>query len=346
MIIKYICSDMKQISIIGLSRAGKTCYTFAMAKTMKRGINGITIFAPDSEQRDKLELGWRGIRKDHTWPPTSDTDVPYDFQCMLNLRPVMDFCWKDFKGGILSSFDEINTKYRVEFSQYLHNSAGMIFFIAADMMNRILMDTLEAEDNLYDLELLNNIILENSNIMNRIPITIAITKSDLLDNNAKSAVLEMVKEIFPSFFTVGNNVKVLTVPVSLGQQLGNCEQGQQVAGEIYSDPKAGNIHLPIMFNLYHYLKEYIAEIRQEIDSMENDLRNHGKVINTASEHSAFGRWWRGEDLDELRNERQRMLNKINETKNELDQQEMNLELVRREFTKDCQYYVNGKLQTL
>lgn len=31
---------MKQLSIIGLSGAGKTCYTYAMAKTMIKGYNG------------------------------------------------------------------------------------------------------------------------------------------------------------------------------------------------------------------------------------------------------------------------------------------------------------------
>lgn len=332
---------MKQISIIGLSRAGKTCYTFAMAKTMKRGINGITIFAPDSEQRDELDMGWRTIRREQTWPAGNANDIFYNFQCMLNLRNVMDFCWKDFRGGSLNRFDEISRKYRPEFCSYLQHSDGMIFFIAGDMMNRILNDSTDAEDNLEDLEKLNDLILSNSDKVNQIPITIAITKSDLLDNNAKNAVFEIVKTIFPSLFTRGNNVKVLIVPVSLGQNLGNGDQGQTVAGQIFADPKEGHIHLPIMFNLYHYLKEYIADIRQDISNMEQELRQHGQVINIASGHTAFGRWWRGEDLDELKNERQRMLNKIEDTKHELDQQESNLEQVRSEFTKDCQYYVNG-----
>ncbi len=338
---------MKQISIIGLSRAGKTCYMYAMAKTMKRGINGITIFAPDDDFRDLLDMGWRSIRREHKWPPGTDlTKVHCKFNCLLNLRNVFDFCWDDFKGGTLSSFDEISKKHRSEFYRYLQNSDGMIFFIAADMVERILMDDPDAEDDLDDLDMLNAIIAQNGDKMKQIPITIAITKSDLLDDEAKELLFPVIKQIFPSLFVVGNNVKTLIVPVSLGQDLGHGEQNQDIVGVIYADPKEGNIHLPIMFNLYHYLKDYIKELRDDISSAEKELQRHGKVIITASSHSALGRALRGESLEDLEMEKQSMENNIKKLKADLDQTEKDLNKVREEFTKDCQYYVNGKLQTL
>lgn len=337
---------MKQISIIGLSRAGKTCYMYAMAKTMKRGVNGINIFVPDDGMRDQLELGWRKIRREHKWPAGNDKVTHWNFQCMLNLRNVMDFCWDDFKGGTLSSFDEISKKHRSEFYRYLQDSDGMIFFIAADMVERILMDEPDAEDDLDDLDMLNAIIAQNGEKMKQIPITIAITKSDLLDDEAKELLFPVIKNIFPSLFVVGNNVKTLIVPVSLGQDLGHGEQNQDVSGMIYADPKEGNIHLPIMFNLYHYLKEYIAETREELTRLKKRLSDNSKVIVIAENQGPLRRWWNGYDLDDLQSNKERLLREIEKTERELSQYEMDLAKTREEFTKDCQFYVNGKLQTL
>ena len=48
---------MKQLSIIGLSNAGKTCYIYAMAKTMIKGYNGLNAIAIDDNLRDQLREG-------------------------------------------------------------------------------------------------------------------------------------------------------------------------------------------------------------------------------------------------------------------------------------------------
>ena len=337
---------MKQISIIGLSRAGKTCYMYAMAKTMKRGINGITIFAPDDDLRDQLDMGWRKIRREHKWPSGSDKVTHCNFNCMLNLRSVLDFCWDDFKGGTLSSFNEIDRKFRQEFYMYLQNSDGMIFFIAADMVKRILEDTAEAEDDLDDLDKLNEIIALNGAKMKEIPITIVITKSDLLEESDKASLFEVVKYIFPSLFLTNNQIRALIVPVSLGQGLGNGEQNQDVSGSIFADPKDGNIHLPIMFNLYYYLKEYISETRREIESLKRELSHNASSIQIANSHGGLWRWWNDYDLDDLQSDKNRIEQQAQTTEQELAQYERDLEQVRKEFTKDCQYYVNGSLQRL
>lgn len=337
---------MKQISIIGLSRAGKTCYMYAMAKTMKRGVNGITIFAPDDNLRDQLDMGWRKIRREGRWPSGSDKVTRCNFNCMLNLRSVLDFCWDDFKGGTLNSFNEIDRKFRTEFYRYLQDSDGMIFFIAADMVKRIMNEEEDSDYDWDDLEKLNEIFSKIGEKLKKIPITIAITKSDLLDNKVKPALFEMIRELFPPLFEVNNQIKTLIVPVSLGENLGNGEQNQPVSGTIFADPKEGNIHLPIMFNLYHYLKEYISETRDEIASLKKDLSNKSSSINVANNHGGLWRWWNGYDLDDLQSDKRKLEAELRDTESTLSQYERDLEQVRREFTKDCQYFVNGVLQKL
>ena len=140
----------------------------------------------------------------------------------------------------------------------------MIFFIAADMVERILLNDPDAEDDLDDLDMLNARISQNGQKMKQIPVTIAITKSDLLDDEAKELLFPVIKQIFPSLFVVGNNIKTLIVPVSLGQDLGHGEQNQDVLGMIYADPKEGNIHLPIMFNILPFLNHSERHIFKKI----------------------------------------------------------------------------------
>ena len=54
---------MKQLSIIGLSNAGKTCYIYAMAKTMIKGYNGLNAIAIDDNLRDQYVKDGCGSRK-------------------------------------------------------------------------------------------------------------------------------------------------------------------------------------------------------------------------------------------------------------------------------------------
>ena len=116
---------MKQLSIFGVSRSGKTCYMYAMAKTMLHGVEGLSIIATNDEQRRTLRAGWRTITNG-SWPPGSERATPYEFDCSLHLRSIMEFCWDDFKGGILTSDADGDMLLFSEFEQYLQNSDGLI----------------------------------------------------------------------------------------------------------------------------------------------------------------------------------------------------------------------------
>jgi len=336
---------MKQLSIIGLSNSGKTCYIYAMAKTMTRGFEGMNIIAKDDDLRDQLRMGWRSIRNG-SWPMGSDKVTKCEFDCSLFLNPVMDFCWEDFKGGSLTSMNEIDKKFRNEFNDYLCNSDGLLLFVGADMLQDILHDTEDAEDFTEDLEILNELFLRNKNVLSRIPVSVVITKSDLLSDDEKGFAIEIVKQIFTPLFTVGNNMEVLIAPVCVGQNLGRGKQGENVTGVIFSDPQEGNIHMPIAFNLYHLLSDCISVEKSLLGDADQIMEARRRKLRTAEDHNGLQRWWNDEDINDLRNNVNSQQDVISKKKQKIKELESQLDKVRRLFSKNCQYYVNGSLVNL
>lgn len=332
---------MKQLSIIGLSGSGKTCYTYAMAKTMIRGYNGINAIAIKDNVREQLNIGWKTISRSLTWPDGSDQTLRREFDCSLNLKSIMDFCWDDFKGGELTSLNEVAEKFRSEFNSYLRNSDGLILFVPADAYLDIIEDQEDSALLYDDLDILNSLFMANHDILSRIPVTIVITKADLLDDNSKKYVIDFIKDLFQPLFVKGNNMKVLVVPVSLGVGLGRGKQGESVQGQVYADPKKGNIHIPIVFNLYHFLKDCIAVERARLGEIGKDVESRLNDLRTAERHNGLKRWWVGEDLNELK---QDLKDSEKDKKNklaEIRELEANLDKVVTLFTEDCQYFING-----
>ena len=334
---------MKQLSIIGLSNAGKTCYIYAMAKTMIKGYNGLNAIAIDDNLRDLLREGWMRIKKGMQWPNGTDFDTDCQFDCSLNLRPIMDFWWKDFKVGALTSMNEIDKKYRNEFNSYLQSSDGLILFVGADMILDILSENEQSDDIQDDLEVLTALFLRNKSKLAQIPVTIVITKSDLLDEKGKEFAYKIVEYIFSPLFQVGNNMKVLVVPVCIGENLGRGIQGEEVSGMIYPNPQMGNIHIPIVFNLYHLLKASITEEKQILASLQSDSEKEEAALRTAEGHNGLERWWKGEDKDEMRQNIRNFEERKKEKMQKIKQLESDLNLTTSLFSKDCKYYINGTL---
>jgi len=336
---------MKQLSIIGLSKAGKTCYIYAMSKTMIKGYDGINIIALDDELRDQLSEGWKQIRKGMQWPDGTDHVTTCEFDCSLNLHPIMEFCWNDFKGGSLTSMNEIDKKYKKEFQDYLGGSDGLLLFVPADNIQDILRETEDADDIMDDLEVLNQLFMnpQNRATLSRIPVTVVVTKADILSPQEKPYIYEVVQMLFKPLFEVGNNMRTLVVPVSIGENLGRGNQGQEIQGTVFQNPKDGNIHIPIVFNLYHFIKDCIAVERKRLGDIDAETQRRTARLRTAEAHNGFQRFWYGEDRDEIRRGIHYSEDQQRQKKAEIRNLEMQLDKVASLFTQDCKYYVNGQV---
>lgn len=304
---------------------------------------GINAIAKDDNVREQLNIGWKMIRRNMTWPDGSDRTLRREFNCSLNLKSIMDFCWDDFKGGELTSLNEVAEKFRSEFNLYLRKSDGLILFIPADTYLDIIEDKEDSSELYDDLDILNSLFMANHDILSKIPVTIVITKADLLDDDAKKYVLDFIKDLLPPLFVKGNNMKVLIVPVSLGIELGRGKQGESVKGEVYADPKKGNIHVPIIFNLYHFLKDCIAVEKYNLGEIDKNVESRTSKLRTAERHNGLQRFWYGEDKGDLRKELKHADENRKEKMSEIRTLEANLDKVITLFTEDCQYFINGNI---
>lgn len=317
-----------------------------MAKTMIRGYEGLNAIAIDDNLRDQLRDGWMQIRRGMQWPNGTDFDTDCQFDCSLNLRPIMDFWWRDFKGGALNSMNEIDRKYKSEFNSYLQSSDGLILFVGSDMILDLLEGNDASDDIEDDLEVLTAIFLRNKTKLSQIPVTIVITKSDLLGEKEKEFAYKIVEHIFQPLFQEGNNMKVLIVPVCIGENLGRGIQGESVSGVVYQNPQKGNIHIPIVFNLYHLLKASIIEEKNILNSLASKTLQEEEALRIAEGHNGLERWWKGEDKALMRQNIKEYEKQKKEKLAKIRQLESDLEKTTLLFSSDCKYYINGSLVQL
>lgn len=337
---------MKQLSVIGISRSGKTCYLYAMAKTMLRGYGGVNVNAIDDVASSELKRGWREIRRNMTWPPATDMLSKTEFNCSLNLRPVMDFLWNDFKGGAITSLNEVDLQFRKDFELFLSSSDGLIIFIASDELQDILHSREDSDLIVDDLESLTEIFLRNKVTLSKIPVTIVVSKADLLSDKEKPYVFDIITKIFEPLFVVGNNMEVLVVPVSIGENLGRGSQGEKIQGSVFENPNEGNIHIPILFNLYHFLKDCIAVEKASLGDLEQETQKRLSELRKANEHNGIQRWWYDENRDEIREQISDARQNSKEKLAEIKRLEQELDKVVNLFSGDCKRYINGKIVTI
>jgi hypothetical protein len=264
----------------------------------------------------------------------------------------MDFCWDDYRGGIINASDELSKRERAGyFHKYLEKSAGLIFCVPADTIIEITnrKDVKGAEE--HALSKYQDFINMNQQLIKNIPVTVAITKSDLLkdkqknkDDVTKEDAKQFVKELLPALFGEDNGVTTLVVTITLGENLIG-RQGERITGQINTDPRIGHIHLPIMFNLYFALKDYITEANKALETLESSLTNHKSVVSRALNHNWIQKAWYGEDIENLNSQTDELKRKILKEKEKLKLYQKDLETIRKEFTSDCEFYVNGQLQT-
>lgn len=264
----------KQISILGVSGSGKTCYIYALAQVMKHGARykdtNISIISNDSGMQIDLDNGYLSMAVDKLWPlSTSSDNYVYDFLVKvhsplgyMDLIPSLEM--RDYRGGVLSDpqkykneHDEILSKFR--------ESASIIFLIDAETAWQALdtldmnpnhrrevsqIDILKARNSICYIE---NILRDYRKLNNEIPpIAIAVTKSDLFgDDEEKENAIDNIKDMLPVIFAKGSGVEASICTVSLGQNLGT-GSNNELSGTLDISTNT-NIHIPFLFGIYNYL---------------------------------------------------------------------------------------------
>lgn len=288
-----------KISILGVSRSGKTCYISAMSQIVKncKLNNGQRLSIKENNTTNQLELdnNFMTMVTEKRWPKNTDITTVYDFRMQYsdgNTQINIDSLRiDDYRGGVLTALGPQADKDRKNFLNSMSDTAVILFLIdgstilnAMDELDKVPIHrgTTNAAEKLAarnEISIMENILynyIHQGNVKKELPpIMLVVTKSDVFgsDEEYKNGIA-MVMELLSSLFLTGNNTFVAITNVSLGTNLEKDINGG-IIGSLDISTKH-NIHIPMLFALYAYLdatyEQYDNAKKNDIDKMMRTLR--------------------------------------------------------------------------
>lgn len=262
----------RKVSIFGVRGTGKTCYIYAMAEVMGKGVSfdgtTISLIANDLEQQQQLTRGIEELACGE-WPMGSQKATTYDFRVRLQHEDqhrdiIPSLLVQDYRGGLLEGeYDE-----KAEFEELLGSFAdacAIVFLVDGETLlqaldpldahpdHRIFSDGAQLLKARHQISFIENLFLEYKKRNKRIPpVMVAITKSDLFLNQAE---LEngkaLIRRSLSSIFAKGSGIDAAITAVSLGENLSRDEQNHIVGTLGINTSK--NPQIPVLYALYAYL---------------------------------------------------------------------------------------------
>lgn len=120
------------ITLLGLSGCGKTCFLYTAAHILERGIseNGHTISAT-SCNREITTILHSGVEElaEGKWPGGSTGTKAYPFALKIDGKPIFQFTIYDYRGNALDHFSENDKKQTNELLETFEESSCIIFLI-------------------------------------------------------------------------------------------------------------------------------------------------------------------------------------------------------------------------
>lgn len=267
-----------QITILGMSGAGKTCYLLGLYYKMGAGMRGYTITTDedtDVQLRDRYTKMCDQALGKERFPAGTDNISKYEFNLQYGYNTITSFDWVDYPGGTLDRKNEGNLEEYENVKKAINNSSSL--FICVDGSLLIGDDIDEKIDRVKDecSSVINTFFSEYFESNNALPPTaIVVTKYDLCqDDTDPEELCEIIEEAFSPFFVKDDNKRIVTIiPVSIGSNI----MDDDYSGKL----KPLNIHLPIFMGIWFALSKKIQSHVTDIqksekknDNIVSDLRN-------------------------------------------------------------------------
>ncbi len=250
-----------QITILGMSGSGKTCYLLGLYYKMGAGLRGYTITTDedtDVQLRDRYaRLCDVTLDKDKRFPAGTDNVSKYKFDLQYGYNTIMSFDWVDYPGGLLDRKNTGNLEEYEDIKKAINSSSSL--FICVDGSLLLGDDFDEKVDNVRDncSNIINTFFTDYFKSNNELPPTaIIVTKYDICkDDTDAEELCEIIEEAFSPFFVKNENKKIVTIiPVSIGTNI------MDNAGKM----KPINIHLPIFMGIWFALSKQIQSQESKI----------------------------------------------------------------------------------
>lgn len=335
-----------QITILGMSGAGKTCYLLGLYYKMGSGFRGYTITTDedtDVQLRDRYKkLCDITLDKEKRFPAGTDNVSKYVFNLQCGYNTIMSFDWVDYPGGLLDRKNSGNLEEYEGIKKAINNSSSL--FICVDGSLLLGDDVDEKIDNVRDncSNVINTFFTEYFRSNNELPPTaIIVTKYDICkDDTDEEELCEIIEEAFSPLFVKNDNKKIVTIiPVSIGTNI----MDNDCSGKM----KPLNIHLPIFMGIWFSLSKKIQNHINNIQIQEN--ANNSEISALKYQKVMEENKWIFTRIDEVK----KLANKIQETENNgikqtqemkkiLKAMEDNSDKLIKELEKIPYVYVNGE----
>ncbi len=277
-----------QITILGMSGSGKTCYLMGLYYKMGAGLRGYTITTDedtDVELRDRYaKLCDVTLEKEKRFPAGTDNISQYEFNLQYGYNTVMSFDWVDYPGGLLDRKNSGNLEEYEAVKTAINNSSSL--FICVDGSLLVGDDIDEKIDNVRDKcsNVINTFFTDYSKTNKSLPPTaIIVTKYDVCkDDTDQEELCEIIEEAFSPFFVKNDIEKIITIiPVSIGLNI----MDDSCSGKM----KPLNVQLPIFMGIWFALSKKIQEYAKIVQEQEKE--NSDNISNLyalkAREESRF-----------------------------------------------------------
>lgn len=230
-----------KISILGVSRSGKTCYISAVSQVLKNCNlgNGCRVSLKTNDIAKQLELdnNFMSMATEREWPKGTDTTTSYDFRIHFQSQDaglqLSSLTMDDYRGGMLNGMSKQDKNDRDNFIESLADTAVITFLIdGTTVLNA--MDELDKDAThrgetqapeklaaINEISIMENILYKRIQNKNGIPpILIVITKSDVFASKEElNNGISLVKDLLSALFSFGNRLFVGITTVSLGSGL-------------------------------------------------------------------------------------------------------------------------------
>lgn len=271
-----------QITVLGMSGSGKTCYLLGLYYKMGAGLKGYTIATDedtDVQLRDRYaRLCDMTLGKDKRFPAGTDNTTRYKFNLQYGFESIMSFDWIDYPGGLLDRKNSGNLDEYENIKKTINNSSSLIICVDGSLLCGDDID--EKIDNVRDncSNVINTFFTEYFNSNNQLPPTaIIVTKYDICkDDTNQEELSEIIEEAFSPLFVKNNNKKIVAIiPVSIGLNI----MDNDCAGKM----KPLNIHLPIFMGIWFALSE---QIQRQAERLKKHYQSHDPALDMLREQMA------------------------------------------------------------
>ena len=280
------------LTALGMSGSGKTCFLVAMYYAMSAGVNGYTMSMADAEDDYDLRTKWKNMSEltgEMRFPQGTDKNGDYLFDLEYAYQTIKSFHWMDYRGGCIENHGIDDPSQYEELIQRINDSTCLFIFVDGEKMvgddkDKVIVNV---RDNCSSN--INNLISVYRKTNKRLPqIAIIITKYDKCRNWGKDDIWDIVTKAFSPLFTADESKNQVTIiPVSIGENIDD----KEYSGAL----KPINIEKPLFYAIFNVLKKDLRRVKKEqeelvrlktlaekkLEDKEEQLKEQNKKIRIA-----------------------------------------------------------------